>query len=157
MNNSEWVEVPHSLDNLEDQLFDSLFWKRKVTVLNVVKQIFTSQILQHDVVVFGVFKDIDKLDNAFMLAHLQHLDFSSLLVNFDLLHVCLFHHFDRCFHSCLFVSRQLDQPKLTFAQGWTQIVKVKNIAVAHRLLQLFFPLIHDFQIVEVQNARFVGR
>jgi len=43
-----------------------------------------------------------------MLAHFEHFNFSSLLVNFDLLHVFLVHGFYRHLAAVLLVGSQLD-------------------------------------------------
>jgi len=48
-------------------------------------------ILEYNVVVVRVFEEINELDDVRMLAHLENLDLSSLLVDFDGLHVLLLH------------------------------------------------------------------
>jgi hypothetical protein len=65
-----------------------------------------------------------------VLAHLEHLDFPSLLEHLDGLHVLLLDGLDGDLEICLFVLGQFDQTKLALAESIGEVVIVKQIGIS---------------------------
>ena len=89
MHNPKAVEVLDTLHDLEDDCLSMLLRQDVVPLRYVVEQVFTSHVLEHDKIVLTALKQVDQLNDARVLAHLQHFDFSSLLENLNRLHVRL--------------------------------------------------------------------
>lgn len=89
MHNAKAVEVLDTLHDLEDNCFGMLLRQDVVPLRYVVEQVFASHVLKHNKIVLTALKQVDQLNDARVLAHLQHFDFSSLLENLNRLHVRL--------------------------------------------------------------------
>ena len=89
MHNPKAVEVLDTLHDLEDDCLSMLLRQDVVPLRYVVEQVFASHVLEHDKIVLTALKQVDQLNDARVLAHLQHFDFSSLLENLNRLHVRL--------------------------------------------------------------------
>lgn len=87
MHNSEIMQVPYSLHELDAELLHAIFSENKVSLLYIFEQILASHVLNHYVVVIWVFEDVYQLDNVLVLAHLQDLDFFTLLCDLYRFHV----------------------------------------------------------------------
>jgi len=81
------VEVLDTLHDLEDDCLCMLLRQDVVSLRNVIKQVFTCHVLQHDKVVLTALKQVDQFNDARVLAHLEHFDLTPLLQNLDRLHV----------------------------------------------------------------------
>lgn len=87
-----------------------------------------------------------------MLRHFEHVDFSTLLVYFNLLHVLLVHGLDGDLLAGLFVDGQLDETKLALAQVVLERVIVEQVRVADHLLELLQPAHLLLHSLEVEDA-----
>ena len=54
-------------------------------------------------------------------------------------HIFFLNLLDRNFYTCAFVSAELYQSKLAFAQSFFQLIEVEYVGVAHALLQSLNP------------------
>jgi len=97
VDNAIGVQVFNSLGQLEGQLPDSGLSQVEFPCLEVVEQVAARHVVQDDVVVVTVLKDINQVDDVGVLTHLQHFNFSPLLKHFNVSHVALFHLLDRHF------------------------------------------------------------
>jgi len=73
---SEGVKIEDSSGNLMSNSFSSLLRNFEVPRLEIVEEITTLQVLHHDINVIRIFKNIIKPYNIWVLAYLQHLNFS---------------------------------------------------------------------------------
>lgn len=89
MYNTIIVEVLKCITQLETDLFDSPFFQLEIASFNVVKQITASHVIEYNIVVVTVLKDVYESDDVGVLTHLEHLDLSSLLEHLDGFHVFL--------------------------------------------------------------------
>ena len=87
----------------------------------------------------SVLKQIYQTDYVLMLANLQHLNFASLLENFNMGHIFLFHLLYSNFDSRLQVFSHFYKAELAFAKCFFELIKIKHITVTHNLLELLFP------------------
>lgn len=140
MDDSIAVQVLDCLANLVGDLLDALLCQFEVSDLNVVKQVFALHVFQNDVVVVRVFEKVNQAHDVGVLRHLQHIDFTTLLVDLDWLHIFLVDCLDRNFLAGFLVTCQLDQTKLTLAKVVFEVVKVEKVRIAHDLFESFDPL-----------------
>ena len=82
--------------------------KIEISLLQIVKQVGTLHVVQHNIVVFTIFKQVDQVYDVGMLAHLKDLNFSSLLEYFNIRHVLLLDLFDGHFLFGFLVGCKLD-------------------------------------------------
>lgn len=92
-----------------------------------------------------------------MLRHLEHVYFSALLVDLNLLHVLLVHGLDGDLFARLLMSGQFDEAELTLAQIIFERVVIEQVRVADHLLEFIKPIHLLLLRLEVQDARLVGR
>lgn len=107
MHNAVFVQVLNAQSQLVDDFPDSVLPQVEFLELKIIKQIRACHVVQDYVVVVRVLKNIHKLDDVGMLAHLQHLYFSALLKHFDMRHVLLLHLLYRYLFISKLVGRQL--------------------------------------------------
>lgn len=112
----------------------------EITSLKVVKEVFALHVFKDDKVVVRVLKKINKLDDVWMLAHLQNLNFSSLLKDLNCLHVFLFYLFYCYYSPSLRMSAKFDFPELSLSKTLTERVEIIKIRIPHTCLQLGAPL-----------------
>ena len=157
MDNTVAMQILYSDATLISQLLDAILRDLEVTELNVVEQIFTLHVLKNNIVVVRVLEEVNKRHNVGMLRHLEHVYFSTLLVNLNLLHVLLVHGLDGDLLARLFMSGQFDEAELALAQIILERVVIEQVRITDHLLQLVKP-IHLLGLgLEVQDARLVGR
>ena len=106
-------------------------------------------------VILIVLEQIHELDDVRMLAHLEHLNLSSLLEHFDFGHVFLFDLLDSSFSILLFVRSKLDEAELTLAKGFLQSIVLRYVRVAHGLAKPFDPLQLILLLCEKHESRLV--
>lgn len=92
-----------------------------------------------------------------MLWLFEHVNFSTLLIDFDRFHVFFVNRLYRNFLSSLFVSGKLNKAKLTFTEILFKIVVIEHIGVANSCFESFEPLILHFLRFEVKYAWFIWR
>ena len=78
MSDAEAVQVVASSANLLCQLTSSLFRDFPVTSVQVVMQIASSQVLEHDIDCIRVLEAVEQAYNVRMLAKLKNLDLTVL-------------------------------------------------------------------------------
>jgi hypothetical protein len=95
--------------------------------LDIIKQILALHILEYDVVVVRILKKIDEGHDVWVLRHLQGINFSPLLVDFDWFHIFLVY----CLNSYLFarflVASEFDKTKLTLAQVRLDVIIFEHV------------------------------
>ena len=131
MHNTIVVKILQAKCQLVGELSDALLAQVEVPLLQVVEKIGPLHKVQHDVVVFAVLEQIDKVDNVGMLAHFEHLDLSSLLENLNIGHILFLNLLNSDLLLGLLVSGQFNQTKLALTQGLGKVVKVRDISDAH--------------------------
>jgi hypothetical protein len=87
----------------------------------------------------SVLEQVYETDYVLVLANLQHFNFASLLKNFNMGHIFLFHLLNSDFDSRLQVLSHFYKAELAFAKCLFEFIKIKHITVAHNLLELLFP------------------
>ena len=92
-----------------------------------------------------------------MLAHLEHLDLSSLLEDFNRLHVELLDSLDGHVIASILVSCKRNHAELTFTKLLANLVVVKQVGEPDGAHQLLGPVLLLLLGVEVENARLAGR
>lgn len=92
-----------------------------------------------------------------MLAHLEHLNFTTLLEHLDRLHVGLLHSLDCNLLSRFQVRTKLDQTELTFTKSVRKLVKLIDIREIDGIEKFLMPVRLDLGRGEVQNSRLIGR
>lgn len=107
MHDSEIMQIPYCLDELNAELLYAIFREDKAALLYVVEQILASHVLDHYVVVICVFEDVYQLYNVLVLAHLQHLDLLTLLCYLYRFHVGFLDQLDGNHIPCFLVLCQL--------------------------------------------------
>lgn len=127
MNNTECVEVLYCCANLEGKILDAGLWQLEASLLDVVKEILSSHEFENNEIILAILKDVFQLYDIWMLAHFQDFNLSSLLEDFDLLHVGLFDCLNCCLCSISFVSSKFNHAKLTFAEHFTHFIVVKQV------------------------------
>lgn len=110
------VQILDSDANLIGEFFDARLRYLEVPVLNVVEEILALHILQHNIVVVAVLEEVYERDDIRMLRLLKHFNFTSLLVNLNLLHILLVHGLDGDFLARLLMRCELDETELALAQ-----------------------------------------
>jgi hypothetical protein len=104
MYNSIVVQIFDSNSNLVCQFFNPLFGELEAPKLNVVEKVFALHVFQYDIVVVLVFEKINEANDVWVLTHFEDIDFSSLLINLNWLHVLFIDSFDGHFLSSLDMS-----------------------------------------------------
>ncbi len=105
----------------------TLFWQREFAFGDVVKQVFAWQVLENDKVVFVILKQVYQLNYVLVLAHLENLYFSPLLIYLNRFHISFCDHFDRNLGSVALVCREFNNTELSLAQVFLNFVKVMNV------------------------------
>ena len=108
MHNAVFVQILNAQSQLVNNFPDSVLPQVELLELKIIKQIRASHVVKDYVVVVWVLKNIHKLYDVGMLAHLQHLYFSSLLKHLDVRHVLLLHLLYRYLFISKLVGRQLN-------------------------------------------------
>ena len=108
--------------------------------MQVVEQVRPLHVVQHDVVVLTVLKQVDQVDDVGVLAHFEDFNLSSLLEDLDVGHVLLLDLFDGHFLFGLFVGSKLHKTELALAQGFVEIIELKHVGHAHGVLEDVAPL-----------------
>ena len=134
------MQIPCSLYQLIDNLFHSFFWQTETPFCNIVEQIFALHVLHHNKVVLISFKQIDQVYYVGMLTHFKHFNFSSLLVNFNLLHISLHYGLNSNFLSRFFAGRKFNNAKLTLTQIFCKVVKFIYVLQPNCLPDFLRPL-----------------
>ena len=70
MHDAVLVQVSNAYGELVGKLTDSIFAQVEVARLQVVEEVGASHVVEHDVVVVAVLKNVDQVDNIGVLAHL---------------------------------------------------------------------------------------
>ena len=109
--------------------------------MNVVEKILALHVLEHDVVVVVVLKQVNETYYVRMLAHLEHFDLPPLLEHLNMCHVSFLDLFDSHFLAIFFVECKFHKPKLSLAQGLVELVILRDISRLHGLLKLLRPLL----------------
>ena len=157
MHNAVVVQILESQANLERQLLGPTLRNLEAPVLDVVEQVASGHVVEHDVVGIRVLEQIYQADNVRMLTHLEHLNFSPLLVDFDWFHVLLVDCLDCHLLAVLVVSGQLDETKLALAEIGLKRVELEQICVANHCFHLVSPDLGLRLCLEVEQSRLVGR
>lgn len=157
MDDSIAVQILEALRKLKAYLSNSFFTNIEVSGRQIVEKVRSFHIVEYYIVVVNVFKNINQIDNIWMLAHFQNFYFSSLLKNFNMSHVLFLNLLYSNLLPCLLVSRQFDKSKLTFSERFFKAVKIKNIRVTHSFLQPHLPAFFVLLVFEVKKPRFVRR
>jgi hypothetical protein len=143
------VQVSNSLNNLKDNVLNTLFKNRKFSFCNILKKISARQVLEHDKVIFVVFKKVQQRNNVLVLAHFQNLNFPALLVNFNWLHVCLLNHFDCDLITHFFVSREIHNTKLSLSEVLFYLVEIVHVRKADGMPDCICPFDLDLNTGKV--------
>lgn len=155
MNDAIVVQMPYSQPYLVRKLLDPALSQLELACLDVVKQVATLHVLQHNVVVFTILKQVNETDNIWVLAHLEHLDLSPLLIYLYLLHIFLVDCLDCHLLAIVLVRRQFHEAKLAFAEIALEVIEIKHIVVTDRVLELLGPLLLQCFVLEVEESAFV--
>ena len=139
MDDAVAMHVLQTTRNLIGYHLHSLFTYVKVPSLEVIKEIRSSHVFEHDEVVGRVLEQVNQSNYVLVLTNFQYFDLASLLENFYVSHVFLFYLLDCDLNSRLQMSRHFHQSKLALTKRFFELVKIKNIAVSHNFLKLFFP------------------
>jgi hypothetical protein len=116
MHDAKTVQIPNSLEHLENDDLRALLRQLVASLGNVVKEIFPLHVLEHDVVMVARLKQVQQLNDILMLAHFEHFDLSSLLVHLNRLHIALGDGLDCSLQILRFlVLGKLDGAELTLA------------------------------------------
>ena len=99
-----------------------LLGQLEASLLDVIEHILTRHVVKHDVVLVAAIEDVNELDDIGVLAHLEHLDFTTLLEHFDRLHVGLFHSLDCNLLARFQVRTKLHQTELPLTKSVRQLV-----------------------------------
>ena len=92
-----------------------------------------------------------------MLAHLEHLDLTTLLEDLNWLHVELLDRLDGHVLGSILVSCKHNHSELTLAKLLAHFVVVKQVGKADGAHQLLRPILLLLLAIEVQNARLARR
>lgn len=141
MNDAIVVQMPYSQPYLVRKLLDPALSQLELACLDVVKQVATLHVLQHNVVVFTILKQVNETDNIWVLAHLEHLDLSPLLIYLYLLHIFFVDCLDCHLLAIVLVCCQLHEAKLAFAEIALEVIEIKHIVVTDSVLELLGPLL----------------
>lgn len=87
----------------------------------------------------GILKHINEPDDVGVLAHLEHLDLHSLLLDVERLQVLLLDRLDGHLVPALLMLGQFDNAKLSFAELAIEIVVFVNIVFANDVFESFVP------------------
>ena len=101
------MQVLYTERHLVSDLFDAILTKVEAAGLHIVEEISTSHELENNIIVLIVLKYIDKVDNVWMLAHLEYFNLTPLLEDLNMCHVLLFHLLDSYLPASLLVDSQL--------------------------------------------------
>lgn len=155
MHDSIVVQVSDGDAYLVGQFLDPRLRQLEIPELNVVKQIFALHVLQHYIVIVGVFEEIDEGHNIWVLRLLQDVDLTALLVYLNRLHIFLVYRFDSHFLARLLVRCQLDQAELALAEIVLKLVVVEQVCVTNNVVKFLEPRLLLIVALEVEDTRFI--
>ena len=101
------MQVLYTERHLVSDLTYSFLTKVEAAGLHIVEEISSGHELEHYIIVLIVLKDIDKIDNVWMLAHLQYFDLAPLLEHLYMCHVLFLDLLDSYLSASLLVDSEL--------------------------------------------------
>ena len=110
--------------------------------------------LEHYVVEVRTLVQIHQIDYVRVTAHLQYLNFSSLLEDFEGFESIFLHNFNCIGHFVFLVLGQLDQPELSLPQHFAFLVEILEVQWSNCLWKHLGPLVSRSSRLEVKNPRF---
>lgn len=149
MHDAVSVQVVEPKRQRVSNLLDSDVLELEVSLVEVLIEVFSLDELHDDEDVLPVFEDVVELDDVGVFADLEDFDLVPehvQLVRRDLL---LLYLLDRHFRLGLLVDRLPYQPELAFAESFSKLVEVVNIAKPRSLLEDILPglpLLQSFQV-----------
>ena len=96
------VQVLEALQDLVRYLTDTILAQLEVVVLKVGIEVTTFHVIENDVVLESIFKQIDELYDIGVLTHLEYLNLFHLLENLEVRHLLLQNRLDGVLLACLF-------------------------------------------------------
>ena len=103
------VQVLEALQDLVRYLTDTILAQLEVVVLKVGIEVTTFHVIENDVVLESIFKQIDELYDIGVLTHLEYLNLFHLLENLEVRHLLLQNRLDGVLLACLDVDGEFDQ------------------------------------------------
>ena len=112
-----------------------MFRQFEVSILDVVEEIFTLHVLEDNIVIIRILKQINQTYNIRMLTHLEHINLSPLLVDLDWFHVLLVNSLDGHFVTCFLVAGEFNLAELAFTQVLFNIVIIKHVRIPNNVFE----------------------
>ena len=106
MNDAVIMQVLYTKSHLVSDLTDSLLTEVEAAGLHIVEEISSGHELEHYIIILIVLEDIDKIDNVWMLAHLEYFNLAPLLEHLYMCHVLFLDLLDSYLPASLLVDSQ---------------------------------------------------